>query len=447
MVEGLDWAAFEDELVAGVVVKVAERASAGDRLYAAGLAEIYAETDGVIGLPMLGAVSEEEVAGDEDLLWSVPDWDTQWFEWLPEGRWRQWEQTLTDEAGRSSTRHWERTFARYLTVLTRVCKRARKQLLAAGATDRQFVVVLLTDDDEEEQLLRRILGERELQRLFPGYDQAAAVTAELEAKEPADRAVHYARALSDGGGLIGPENAERRLRDLGPVALPVLTDLLIQGPDRWRAAKLLADIGYASDEVIEALTHALRRTTGADQNWVAAALSRLDRLDIVLVAPDLPSEAVVTAVSAPYLSFRDQATSPPLLDYSPLERFLTDHAELSEAVSERLSPGSSYCTIRAEEVGTAIDALRSPHPVVRRHSVCVLGERALGAVVGRQVIPCLTAVVVNDPDSATRRLAILSLQWWKHDARHCAETGRQALHDSDPNVRATAQRWLDELSQ
>lgn len=444
---GLDWMEFEDDLVTGVVLKVTERAGGGDRPYAAGLAEIYAETDGVIRLPMLGAVSQEEVARDEDLLWSVPDWETQWFEWLPEDRWQHWEKTLTDEAGRSSTRHWERTYARFLTVLIRVCKRARKQLLAAGVTDRRFVVVVLTDDDDEERLLRRVLGERELSRLFPSYGRAAALMAEMEAKEPADRAVLYVQALSDWGGPIGPENAERGLRELGPVALPALIDLLTHGPDRWKAAKLLADIGCAPDEVIEALTNALRRATGADQHWVAAALSRLDRLDAVLASPGLPSDTVVTAVAAPYRAFRDDAVAPPLLIYDPLQRFLTDYPQLCDAISEELRPGTSYCTIRAEEVDTAIDALHSPHSVVRRHAVCVLGERALGSVVGRRVIPHLAAVVADDPDPATRRLAILSLRWWKHDARHCADTVRRALRDPDPAVRETAQHWLDELSR
>ncbi|WP_158581649.1 HEAT repeat domain-containing protein [Actinomadura spongiicola] len=443
----MDWVTFEDELVAGVVEKVTERAGTGERLYAAGLAEIYAETDSVIRLPMLGAVSHDEVAADDALLWSVPDWKTQWFEWLPEDRWQHWEQKLTYEAGRSSTLHWNRTYARFLTVLTRVCKRARKQLLAAGVTDRHFAVVLLTDDDDEERLLRRILSERELYRLFPGYVQANAWKAEMEAKEPADRAARYVQALNDWEGPIGPENAELALRELGPIAHPALIDLLSHGPERWKAAKLLADIGHPTDEVIAALTRALRHTTGADQHWTAAALSRLNRLEVVLSAPGLPTGVIVDAVAAPYTTFRDHAVTPPLLTYDPLERFLADHPQLRDAISERLRPGTSYCTIRAEEVGVATDALRSRWPVVRRHAVCVLGERALGAAVGRQVIPHLADIVANDPDATNRRLAILSLQWWKRDARHCADTVRKALHDPDPAVRATAQRWLDELNQ
>ncbi|RKS79884.1 uncharacterized protein DUF4303 [Actinomadura pelletieri DSM 43383] len=443
----MDWETFEDDLVAGIVEKVTEHADTSKRLYAAALAEIYAETDHVIRLPMLGVVSYDEVAADDALLWSVPDWKTQWFEWLPEERWQRWENELSQEAGRSSTLHWNRTFARYLLVLTRVCKRARKQLQAAEITDGQFAVVLLTDDDEEEGLLRRILSEQELYRLFPRYEQVKAWQAEMDAKEPADRAVHYVRLLNEWHGSIGPEEAELGLRELGPAAHSALIDLLSHGPRKWEAAKLLADIGEATDEVIEALTHALRHTTGPDRQWTAAALSRLNRLDVVLSAPDLPTETIVTAVAAPYRAFRDHAITPQPLTYAPLERFLADHPQLRDGISEKLSPGTSYCTIRAEEVSTAIDALRSSWPVVRRHAVCVLGERALGAAVGRQVIPRLAEAVVHDPDPTTRRLAILSLKWWKHDARPYADTGRKALHDPDPAVRATAQSWLDDLTQ
>ncbi|NGO76555.1 DUF4303 domain-containing protein [Streptomyces sp. YC504] len=435
----MDWPAFESELTAGVVEKVTEAASTGGRLYAAVLGELYAETDGVIRLPMLGANSEDALAGDEDVRWSLADWDTVWDAWLPEERWAFWERTLTEEACRSSVRHWERTFARYLTTLTRVCKRAREQLCAQGVTDQGFVVVVLTDDDAEEGLLRRVLGVRDMRRLFPLYDEAAAWTAEVEALAPGERAVRYVRALSFRDGPVGREDAEKALCALGRDAVPALIDALSQGPDRWQAAKLLADVGDAADEVIGALSLALRNTTGPDQSWAAVALSRLGRLDVVLAASALPDDTVVEAVAAPFTAFRDHCASPLPLDYGPLEQFLVERPQLNEALAATLRPGSSYCVIRAGEVSTALDALRSPHVTVRRHAVSVLAERSLGAAVGRRVIPRLTDVMTEDPDATTRRLAVLSLHWWKHDAPL-----QQALHDPDPRVRDTAQHCLNE---
>ncbi len=336
-------------------------------------------------------------------------------------------------------RHWERTFARYLTTLTRVCKRARQALRAEGVTDQGFVVVVLTDDDAEEGLLRRVLGVREMRRLFPVYEEAAAWTAEVAALAPGERAVRYVRALSVRDGPVGREKAEKALCALGLDAVPALIDALSQGPDRWQAAKLLADIGDASDEVVEALSDALRNTTGHDLSWVAVALSRLGRLDMVLASSPLPDDTVVAAVAAPFTAFRDHTASPPPLDYGPLEHFLVDRPRLSEAVVAALRPGSSYCVIRAEEVNTVLDALRSPHAVIRRHAVSVLAVRSLGAAVGRRIIPQLTDVMTKDPDATTRRLAVLSLHWWKHDVPL-----QQALQDPDPGVRTTAQQCLSE---
>ena len=57
----------------------------------------------------------------------------------------------------------------------------------------------------------------------------------------------------------------------------------------------------------------------------------------------------------------------------------------------------------------------SPYVRVRKHAVCVLGERRLGDAIGRQVIPQLRAIAKTDPDSEIRRLAALSLQRWKAD--------------------------------
>lgn len=440
-----DWVAFEDELVAGLVAKVTEVAEGERRLYAAALGNIYAEADGVISLPSLGVNSEEELAGDEDVRWSPPDWDNWWDSWLPGDRWRHWERTLTAEAGRGSSQRWHRTFKRYLTVLTGVCKRSRAALRASSVTDDRFVVVVLVDERREE-VLRRVLGVRELYRLFPEYDQRAGALARLAGMTPADQAAFYVQVLDSPNGPIGWEEAERALCGLGVAAVPALIERLSHGDNRWQAAKLLADIGHASDAVITALTRALRCTTSADRDWVARALSRLGRLDLVMTEPGLPAETVVTAVAAPFSSFRDHAVAPPLLDYRLIDLFLAGHPHLADALAGELKAGSGYCTIRAEEVDIAVDGLRSPRDLIRQHAVCVLGERGLGPAVGRRVTPLLAEVVISDPVADIRRLAILSLLWWKHDARHCAATIRSALNDPAREVREAAQHWLREFN-
>lgn len=55
----------------------------------------------------------------------------------------------------------------------------------------------------------------------------------------------------------------------------------------------------------------------------------------------------------------------------------------------KLTPGISYYTITVDEVDTAVLGLSSPHVIIRRHAVSVLGERQLGRAVGRRVWPLL----------------------------------------------------------
>jgi hypothetical protein len=54
--------------------------------------------------------------------------------------------------------------------------------------------------------------------------------------------------------------------------------------------------------------------------------------------------------------------------------------------------------------------------LVRKHAVCVRGERSLGDAVGQAVIPHLCAIAKAHPDGEVRRLVGLSLRWWKADS-------------------------------
>jgi hypothetical protein len=103
------------------------------------------------------------------------------------------------------------------------------------------------------------------------------------------------------------------------------------------------------------------------------------------------------------------------LDYLPLEEFLSVYPAIVPKVADELKSGRSYCTISSAEVPEALRGTTSPYILVRKHAVCVLGERRLGDAVGWQVIPRLRAIAETDPDSEVRRLATLSLQLWKAD--------------------------------
>jgi hypothetical protein len=104
-----------------------------------------------------------------------------------------------------------------------------------------------------------------------------------------------------------------------------------------------------------------------------------------------------------------------LLDYLPLEDFLSLYPGIVPKVADELRRGRSYCVISPAEVPEALRGTTSSYVLVRKHAVCVLDERRLGDEVGRQVIPRLRAIAETDLDSEVRRLATLSLQRWKAD--------------------------------
>jgi hypothetical protein len=198
---------------------------------------------------------------------------------------------------------------------------------------------------------------------------------------------------------------------------------------------------------LEALARepAEERADGTAQRWVAVALSRLGRLDLVLSqAESLPPDVVVSAVAAPYTSFRDHAVVAPPLDYRPLADFIEQRPAYLPALDQHLAPGNGFSAIAAHEVDAAVTGLNSPHVIIRRHAVAVLGRRRLGKSVGRRVLPLLCRTIRQDPDAVVRRLAILSMLWWRIDSRHLAEVVREALNDSAAEVRETAAYWLRE---
>jgi hypothetical protein len=239
------------------------------------------------------------------------------------------------------------------------------------------------------------------------------------------------------------------LRALGQAAVPALLARLTLPGSAGRAARALADIGQADDAVIRALDRALTPDWLSDQWWIAWALARLGRVDLVLAkASDLPGDVVVSAIAAPYTSVRDCAVPPLPLDYQPLADILDHWPQYVPRLTARFGPGSgTRCTIGPGDVGTALGGLTSPHVAIRGHALHALGDRDLGPEVAPLVLPGLAAVARKDPDADMRRLAIFSLQGWSNDARSYADVLRDARDsDPDPTVRKAATYWFLEAA-
>jgi hypothetical protein len=393
----LDWDAFREALQTALLEAVSAETSGPWRV--AALNELYAETDGVIGVPSLFLNDDGE---DMD---SPADWGDGIDDWAPE----PWIETLTAEACSGTVSHWEDIFARYQDVLVQIC-------VAAGA--HLGIPVFYVDYDRYEQTLTRCLSPAQLRSLFPNVVATLAERARVSALPPSEQIAYYVSRLSRFDGLINSEEAEKALRGFGAAAIPALLPLLRKREHAWLAAKLFAEIGVPDETAISALSAAIAASTSDSpaQAWSCRSLAQLDRLDLVLAgASSLSHETVATAVTARYTSFRDHGARPLSLDYRPLEDFLSAHPEIASEIADELKPGTGYCVISPVEVPEALRGTTSPHVLVRKHAVCVLGERRLGDTVGQRVIPRLRAIADTDPDSEVRRLAVLSLQWWKAD--------------------------------
>jgi hypothetical protein len=385
----LDWDALREALQTALLEAVS--AEAGGPWRAAALAEMYAETDGVITAP------SPFLNDDGEDMDSPVDWKTGLYDWAPE----PWIEALTAEACSGTVSHWEDIFARYLDVLVRIC-------VAAGA--HLGIPVFFVDHCCCEEMLARCLTPSQLRSLFPKVVATQAERARVSALPRGEQIAYYISRLNRFDDLIGSEEAQKALRAFGSAAIPALLPLLRNREHAWLAAMLLAEIGVPDDTVISALSAAL------SELWSCRALALLDRLDLVLAgASGLSSEALATAVTTRYTSFRDRGAHPLLLDYQPLENFLSAYPGIAPKVADELKLGRSYCVISPAEVPEALRGTTSPYVLVRKHAVCVLGERSLGDAVGRQVILRLRAIAETDPDSEVRRLAALSLQWWKAD--------------------------------
>jgi hypothetical protein len=391
----LDWDAFREALQTALLEAVS--AEAGGPWRAAALDGLYAETDGVIKVPML------YLNDDGEYMDSPADWKIGLC-WAPES----WIVALTSEACSGTVSHWEDIFARYQEVLVGIC-------VAAGA--HLGIPVFFVNHDCHEETLARCLTPSQLRLLFPEVIATQAERARVSALPRGEQIAYYISRL-DRFDLINSEEAQEVLRAFGSASIPALLPLLRNSEHAWLAADLLAQIGVPDDTVLSALSATLSASTpdSAAQLWSSRALAQLGRLDLVLAsAAGLSREALATAVTARYTAFRDHGVHPLLLDYLPLEDFLSAYPEIAPQVADELKPGRSYCDISPAEVPEALRGATSPYVVVRKHAVCVLGERRLGDTIGQQVIPQLRAIAEADPDSEVRRLAALSLQWWKAD--------------------------------
>lgn len=384
----------------------------GERVYAAGFYDVYLDGS-VVHLPDLAVGcrgGSGEPAGD---FWHV-DWNPADF-----GHDLHYESPELEVAVAAATRPmtegsdeaWERGERQVKAMLTKACRQIRAAL--DGHVPRDFVVYV---QDLGEDGARTTIGARRFRALFPAQD-ADGIERRRVAALPIDERVEYLLGrLGQFGGPIPREEAEEQLVAIGATAVPALLRLLDDPEGAWRAAMLLGRIGDTRPEVIGALRARFDATSGegSTHRWCASALAHLGDTEWLFTHIDGPAidPMAVAGLLGPYSSFRDETSAAPL-DYGPLIRLLESSPAVVALVEEEMRPGRPECTLRLEEVDTALAALDSPHRLVRRHAADVLGDRRLGAAVRKRVIPVLARIATDDPAEDVRFAARVGLSEWR----------------------------------
>ena len=143
-----------------------------------------------------------------------------------------------------------------------------------------------------------------------------------------------------------------------------------------------------------------------------------------------PEGAAVAALTMPLQAWKQVP-----LDYRRLEAFLDDSGHKTRALVEaELAPGRSYLEIGRADVPEALRGLSSRHPVVRWHAASVLEHRGLGVAAGKEILPRLRRALA-DPHPIVRRLAVLSIAYWKNAATPYLPAIEALKEDPDEAVR------------
>ena len=354
----VDWKALDAHILDRLVEAVRAHAVAhpGDHIYGAAFHVFYGETGGVVAWPALAIATEEDlatIAADSrftpaDLRWSPADWSVQLD---PSEGDDAWAARIEASATGRDDAHWEKVNERFLRAFAKAAKRARGVLVAERSVEKSFIAVAM---DEAWELIPLSLTPAQVRAHFPELDEEAQELARITALPPREQATALADIIDAFvPGAVSTEDAMRQLVRLGADATTVALERMPRSRDRWRWAKLLADVGIAEPRVIDALAVVMKskKLSEPDRAWAAAALARLGSLEIVLSERErLPRAVLLRGLAAPYTSFRDHSAVHLRLDYQPLAQALADDPTLEVEMLEALAPGSGYCTLRSDEV-------------------------------------------------------------------------------------------------
>ncbi|RRD52291.1 hypothetical protein EII12_05495 [Buchananella hordeovulneris] len=333
-----------------------------ERIYGAVFHTFYGDGD-VMAWPPVSVGTYEGLDGAEP-EWNGPDMPY-YFEG-DDADYAVCDQVVAHAAVPGNLNAWNAEYERYLACFPLAARRATERLRAAEVVGPEFVAVAI---DEAEELVPPSLTPAELERHFPHLVARRREEARLAGLPPAERAAQLAPAVLGVRGRLAADWQTDMFRALGAQVVPLLTEVVAgrQAGERWKAAKLLAEINAPEEQALAALEDLLldRKAREADRCWAAAASTRLAGLAPLLAHADvLPPAVLARGLAGPFSSFNRLGAHRDL-DYRELEAALLAHPEWEEAVERELS---SLYELASQEVPTAQAALASPVRLIRRHA-------------------------------------------------------------------------------
>ncbi len=427
-----DWQQLESTIadVAENAVVAWMKKNPSQRAYAFAFHECYRELDGVITIPQLGVNSIQKTTvnyDDEDEGWKWNSADWHWLNILPaRSSLAKLEAKLTTEACRSTQTHWLKCEKRFHSILVRVAKLLYRKFAEHAQTTDDFFVYI-DDEGGDIETIRRTIPAKLFTKHFAKFEKPSLDAHGISPKEL------LAKYLDE---IYTYEN---EILAFGQEAIDPLIQKLDDPTDGWAAAGLLADLNQPTKAVISALRKHTSAHTGMAE-FCSMALFSLGDVEFLfsLVGNEKTRCHAIMGITNG-LKVGDSKHKPPIpLDYRHVERLLAlNSAKIKKQVSKELAPGSSFIEIAESDLEELLRGLSTPHAVIRQHAACVSDRRALGAKVGKILLPIL-ADKLNDPVANVRRLALLSLSYSKAAAKPYHPQMKRLQKDSDANVREIA---------
>ena len=400
-----------------------------ESFYAAAFHEFYAEEEGQISIPWLGANSAEAI--DEGYTgWGPPNW---YWDEIPfeNDQLHDLQGALEDEACRADADHWHKTHSRFMDAMVKVSKALTSKLKIRKQASKDFVVIVSDEESEDaDGLLQRCMSKAKYKKLFLEDDSdGEQLMADAGAADPA-----WEPYLAD------LEEHDLEITKMGETALPMLLYAMNLRSQRSAAAEILGWLRIADPRVIEALRRGA--ATGKDSLYnCAVSLAILGDFDFLFeLSKDSKTREIVRSGISGLYEYPVENCKPYLpLDFHPLERYFDDKCK--PALKDLWSGCRS---INAKDIPEAFRGLDSPHAEIRILAAIMLSTSESLRRRGKTILPRLVSQL-SDQNAQVRRRTLQAIMDWGKIAKPYLKEVRKLTKDPDEMVSHIASICVKEI--